>query len=174
MRNQSKSRFVNGVISAFIVCFFLVHGLLGSLVGVLPIKTAGAWAAWIGVAVVVAHVVVSIVTSYQQMTDEQFPPSARKKRHLVLKWCTGILLATIVCAHIVYTRATGAAADVSPALPAVVIVILSAVLAWHICVGAKSLLKDIGLDKGLMTPLRVVVCILAVAFAVMAIATIVL
>jgi succinate dehydrogenase hydrophobic anchor subunit len=47
--------------------------------------------------------------------------------------------------------------------------VLAAVLAWHICVGMKSLLKDVGLSRSLRTPLRVAVCILAALFAYAAI-----
>ena len=112
------------------------------------------------------HVVLSIVTSYQQLTDVEFPPSSRKKRHLALKWFTGALLACSIATHIACVRVPGLVASF-PLLPKLATVVLSIVLAWHICVGMKSLLKDIGLSKRLMTPLRVVVCVLAAVFCFM-------
>ena len=165
MRKRSTSRFANGIISALIVCFFIVHGLMGSLSSLFSLSSAAAWIVWIGMVFVAAHVVVSIVTSYQQMTDAEFPPSPRKKRHLVLKWTTGGLLLVMAGAHIACMRMFGAAAAQSSITAAIVTVALAAVLATHVCVGAKSLLTDLELSKGFMKPLRVVVIVLVVVIS---------
>ena len=164
VNKRPTSRIVNGAISAFIVCFFIAHGFLGSLGPMLSLSSSMAWVVWVGMVIVAVHVVASIVTSYQQMTDKQFPPSPRKKRHLVFKWVTGILLASAVAVHVACMRVAGLVLA-APFLPKTATVVLSGVLAWHICVGMKSLLTDVGLDKKLVNPLRVVVCVLAAAFA---------
>ena len=166
MRKRLNMRLANGVASAAIVCFFLLHGLLGSFAFALPSAHPFLWVVWIGVGFVVLHVMLSVVTSYQQLTDVEFPPSSRKKRHLALKWLTGILLACSIVTHIACARVPGLVASF-PLLPTLATVVLSIVLAWHICVGMKSLLKDIGLSKRLMTPLRIVMCVLAAVFCFM-------
>ena len=168
MRKRSNMRLVNGVVSAAIACFFLAHGLLGSLVPFVAYTGFPRWIVWVGIGFVAVHVCLSVATSYEQLTDAQFPPSARKKRHLALKWATGGLLAAAVAIHVVCMRATSA---FSPVTIALVAIVLAAVLAVHVWVGMKSLLKDIGLSKGLITPLRVATCALAVAFAVAAVAS---
>ncbi|MBP3866956.1 MAG: hypothetical protein J6D25_04020 [Eggerthellaceae bacterium] len=161
-----NTRFANGIVSALIVVFFLAHGLLGSFAFALPSAHPLLWVVWVGVGFVVLHVALSVVTSYQQLSDREFPPSARKKRHLALKWATGGLLAASIVAHIACMRVP-VLVIAAPFLPKLSTVVLSAVLAWHISVGMKSLLKDIGLSKQLMTPLRVLVCMLAAAFCIM-------
>ena len=93
MRKRPIARFVNGIASAVILAFFIAHAFLGSFRGVFSSDSPPAWVLWAGIAVVAFHVVASVVTSYQQITDEEFPPSVRKKRHLLLKWVTGGLLA---------------------------------------------------------------------------------
>ena len=174
MGKGSKARHVNGIISAVIVVFFLVHAALGSIESTPSSESPIRWVIWAGVCLVGVHVLTSIVTSYQQMTDKEFPPSARKKRHLVLKWVTGVLLASAVFVHVSNVQATGAGEAVPPEALAAATVVLAAVLAWHIFVGVKSMLTDVGLSKGLMTPLRVIVIVLAVVFAISAIAAVVL
>lgn len=159
----SKKRFANGVIAAVILVFFLAHASLGSLSSLVGYTSPFMWLVWVGVAVVAVHVVASVVTSFEQLNDQEHPPSSRKKRHLTLKLATGALLAASIVAHIL-SRRVPAIVIAAPFLPRLSIVVLSAVLAWHICVGMKSLLDDIGLSNRLLMPLRVVVCAFAVAF----------
>ena len=170
----SKARFANGVISAAIVVFFLVHAALGSLSGLFGLKSPLAWLVWVGVALIAAHIVVSVVTSREQLSDVEHPPSVRKKRHLALKWATGGLLAAAAIAHIATMWTWGAEAVQSAASGAALTVVLSAVLAVHLCVGSKSLLKDLGIDRRYKTAFRVIVCILAALFALSAIVAVVL
>lgn len=167
VRKSPRARFANGVVSAIVLCFFTIHALLGTFAPVFSYTSPFRWVVWVGVGIIGVHVVLSIVTSYLQMTDAEFPPSDRKKRHLVLKWVTGLLLVGSVVLHIVCMRFPGLFSGV-PFVPRLATVVLAGALAWHACVGMKSMLKDVGLGKRLMTPLRVVVCALAVVFAVMA------
>jgi hypothetical protein len=98
-----------------IVVFFLVHAALGSLSGLFGLKSPLAWLVWVGVALIAAHIVVSVVTSREQLSDVEHPPSVRKKRHLVLKWATGGLLAAAAIAHIATMWTWGAEAVQSAA-----------------------------------------------------------
>lgn len=166
----SKARFANGIIAAVLVAFFLIHAALGSLSGVVGYKSPFTILVWAGVAIVVAHVVASIITSREQLNDSERPPSPRKKRHLALKWATGALLAVLAVVHIVGMRMWGADAVQSTVTGVALTIVLAIVLCWHICVGMKSMLVDVGWSKGLLTPLRIVVIALAVVFVVMAIA----
>lgn len=172
MRKGSKARFVNGIISALIVVFFAVHGILGSLAGLIGFKSSFSFLAWAGVAFVAMHVMACIVTSYQQLTDTVRPPSVQKKRHLVLKWITGIPLACTVAIHIVSIRLYGAG-FVFTAQGAVLTIVLALLLAWHMCVGAKSLLKDLNIDRKYRTVFRVCACCLAAFFCLAALLNII-
>jgi succinate dehydrogenase hydrophobic anchor subunit len=165
---RTKSRHANGVVTAVVVCFFLIHGLLGSFAPSVAYSQVMRMAVWVGVGLVAVHAVLCVVTSYEQLTDTEFPPSINKKRHLVLKWVTGVLLAGAVAVHVICMRNPGAFAA-GPFVPRLALAVLAAVLAWHTCVGVKSLLKDVGLSRSLRTPLRVAVCILAALFAYAAI-----
>ena len=158
MRPRFTMRGANGVVSAVIVVFFLAHGVLGAVAGLTGFMSPYAQAVWLGVALVGVHVMASIATSVQQLTDTQRPPSARKKRHLALKWVTGLALGVLALAHVAMPKSSLAAS--------VVIVVLSAALAVHVSVGAKSLLKDLGIDRRYMSALRIVVCVVAAALVV--------
>ena len=157
MGNRPTARFVNGVIAALITVAFLVHGALGSLSVAVGLPTSLAWLVWGAVILAIVHVAVSIVTSNQQLTDAERPPSARKKRHLALKWATGGLLGVAAVVHIVLPKSSTSAAFV--------IVVVSVLLAIHLCVGSKSLLKDLEIDRRYKTAFRIVVCVLAAVFA---------
>ena len=153
---SSKARVVNGVIAALITVIFLVHGTMGSLSALFGFSGAFAWVVWGAVILAGLHVAASLVTSAQQLTDREFPPSRRKKAHLALKWATGVLLAIVAIAHIVLPKSSTVAAGV--------IVAVSVVLAVHVCVGSKSLLKDLGLGRRYKWPLRIVVCLFTALF----------
>ncbi|MBQ9042430.1 MAG: hypothetical protein IJ111_15680 [Eggerthellaceae bacterium] len=155
---SSKARVVNGVIAALITIIFLVHGTMGSLSALFGFSGALAWVVWGAVILACLHVVVSALTSAQQLTDKEFPPSRRKKAHLALKWVTGGLLAVAAIAHIILPKSSVAAAGV--------IVAVSVVLAVHVWVGSKSLLTDLGFSRRYMWPLRIVVCLFAALFVV--------
>lgn len=157
MNARSKARFANGIVSAVLVVFFLVHGLLGCAVILFGYSSPFAWAVWAGMALVGVHVVASIVTSREQLSDKERPPSPRKKRHLALKWATGAGLAVCVAAHVLLKDAFSARAAT---------VAVAAMLAVHLCVGSKSLLADLNIDRRFQTAFRVVACAFAVVFVV--------
>lgn len=151
------ARGLNGAVSAIVAVFFLVHGALGALAALTGFSSPFAWAVWVGVALIGVHVVVSVVTSAEQLGDAERPPSARKKRHLALKWATGALLAVCAGAHVLV--------PLGRAVSSWIIVGVSIALAAHVCVGARSLLKDLGIDRRHKTAVRVVVVAFAAVFA---------
>ena len=156
---------VNGIVSAIVVVFFVAHSILGGLESVTPLRSSAPWIIWIGVGAIVVHIAVSAVTSYEQLTDAEFPPSKRKKQHLALKWATGGVLAALAIAHIATTMLYGPdAVQASFAFSALVLMLVAA-LTIHMWVGAKSLVVDLGLSKSLILPFRVIVCLVAVVVA---------
>ena len=162
MGKGSKTRNANGVISAVLVVFFLAHGVVGSLAILFGYMSPLTWLVWVGVVLVAVHVVVSVFTSRDQLTDPDFPPSARKKRHLALKWATGIVLVACVACHVM---CEGAVAE------RVAIVAVAVMLAVHACVGGKSLLKDLNIDRRYKGAFRIAVCVFAAVYVVAVIAS---
>ena len=158
MGKRLTSRFANGVVAALITAGFLVHGTLGALMAVAGLSSSLSWLVWGAVGLAGVHVVASVVTSVQQLTDAERPPSARKKRHLALKWATGALLGVVAAVHIALPASAAASAGA--------IVALSVVLAVHLCVCSRSLLKDLGIDRRYKTAFRVAVCAFAALFVV--------
>ena len=145
-------RKANGIVAALITLLFLAHALLGS--ASLHVSTPSTFKVFVlvGVAAIAVHVALSIGTSAQQMNDKERPPSPRKKRHLALKWVTGAVLALVAVVHVVGGMELGGR---------VTLALLAAAIAVHACVGAKSLLKDVGLSDVWRLPFRICVCILA-------------
>lgn len=168
MRKRLDMRFANGVVSAAIVAFFLVHATLGTLLGLVGFLSPFTWLVWVGVALIGVHVALSIFTSREQLTDLERPPSPRKKRHLVLKWATGGLLALVAVAHVVAIRLGGMAAVNSTVTGALLTACLAVVLAVHLCVGSKSMLKDLNISRRYKLAFRLVVCAFAAFFAISA------
>lgn len=153
MRRRITARLVNGILAAGVTVAFLAHALLGGVSAVTGYTSGLIWLVWVFAALAVAHIVASGVTSHEQLTDAERPPSVRKKRHLLLKWVTGGLLLVVACVHVLLPRETWSAIAVTVAL--------AAVLAVHVCVGSKSLLKDLGIDRRYKMVFRVVVCTIA-------------
>ena len=97
-----KLRLLNALIaSAIAVFFFLAHSALGTaslfiegLVNSVP------WLVWAMFGAVAAHVLASVSTTALMLTDTERPPSSRKKRHFVLKWATGSVLAATIAVHL--------------------------------------------------------------------------
>ena len=160
-RPRSLARRINGIVSACIVVFFLAHGILGGISALTDFSSPLTWLVWVGVAFVVVHVVLSIVTSRQQLTDTVRPPSEAKRRHLLLKWVTGILLAVLVVIHIVVMRVVGPDTVQSTVTGVALIIALVVVLAAHIGLGSKSLLKDLNVDRKWRNTFRIAVCAVA-------------
>lgn len=135
--SDNTLRSVNAILALVLVVFFLAHALLGALWMGGLLSDDLAFLVWLGIILVAVHVIMCCLTSARQLGDEQFPPSRRKKRHLALKWATGVVLLACATIHIVLQD-----------IPQVSIVIIASIalaaLAWHACVCAKSLLKDLG------------------------------
>ena len=166
MRKKPTARFINGVLAIAIIAFFAVHGIFGAVSAFVDIPRNLAWLVWAGVVVAGAHVLASVVTSYQQMADKERPPSPRKKRHLMLKWATGALLAIAAAMHIADMQAAGGSLEAMGATGLITLLALIAFVIIHACVGVRSLLKDIGADRNRKTAVRVAVCAVFAAIAV--------
>ena len=159
-------RFINGVLTIAIVSFFAVHGIFGAVSTFIDIPRNFAWLVWAGVVVIGIHVLASVVTSYQQMNDKERPPSPRKKRHLMLKWGTGALLALTAAMHIADMQKSGGSLEGAGTIGLISLLALIAIVAVHTCIGVRSLLKDIGADRDRKIAVRVVVCVVFAAIAV--------
>lgn len=166
MGKKPTARFVNGVLAIAIAAFFAVHGIFGAVSAFVDIPRGLAWLVWAGVVVVGVHVLASVVTSYQQMADKERPPSPRKKRHLVLKWATGGALAAAAAMHIVDMQMAGGSLEGAGATGLVTLLALIAFVAVHVCVGARSLLKDIGADRNRKNIVRIATCAVCAAIAI--------
>lgn len=161
---QDTVRRICGIVTAVLCLIIAVHMVAGGLSLVLPIPRTFEPVVWAGVALLLAHIIVCVVTSYQMMTDKERPPSVHKKRHLVLKWATGGLVVATAAAHVI-----GRAFSSTPAADASALALSAALavfVAWHAFVGAKSLLKDININRKYRNLVRAV----AVAVAAFAIA----
>ncbi|MDO5117535.1 MAG: hypothetical protein Q4D34_03520 [Eggerthellaceae bacterium] len=165
-RPHTRARVVNAVAACFIMLLFLVHACLGTLKLYWPdMPSSLEFIVWFGVAVIVFHVIASIVTTYEMWTDTVRPPSDRKKRHQVLKWVTGVLLACSIVVHqLCVAQLLPPAAVDTLTLPALIVTAI--LLCWHLFVGAKSLTRDLNLRGALRTPLRVMFIVITVVVCV--------
>lgn len=145
-RKPTPLRTANGMVAALLCLIFLVHAVLGSVkFGNLTFANHFSWVIWVGVALLVVHIIMSVGTTVSMYTDTVRPPSQKKKRHQVLKWVTGCALLAVAALHMAFTsglRAGGAVAALTP-ITYVLMAVLIAALAWHILVASKSLLKDL-------------------------------
>lgn len=141
-------RKVNGAIAAILCLFFLVHGILGILGTDGAVTAELAFAIWVFFIAALVHGLLSIVTSWQMLHDAERPPSRRKKRHLVLKWVTGLALLLIACIHALLPEHAAAWSSVS--------ILVALAFAVHMYVGSKSLTSDLGLPHGMRIAFRLV------------------
>lgn len=169
MHPDQRARRTNGLISAFIIAFFVAHGALGCALLAFGFNDALSVAVWAGVGIVGVHVVLCVATSVYQLTDTVRPPSVHKKRHLALKWATGVALAVGALVHVLCFRVFGESGEALTVPAALVIVAVAAFLSAHVCVGSKSLLKDMGLDRSLRPAVRAVAVVAGVAFGLVAV-----
>ena len=142
-----KLRLFNALVASVVAVFFLVHSGLGTtsffvdgLVNSVP------WLVWGMLGVVGVHVVASVAATVLMVTDKERPPSARKKRHFVLKWVTGALLALVIGVHLVcviFPEGIGLGASQFK----VPFLLLLVALAWHVGIATKSLARDLGIGK---------------------------
>ncbi|WP_206214660.1 hypothetical protein [Adlercreutzia sp. ZJ242] len=131
-----------------LVAAFFLHAIVGTLWLRFGLSDHLAWVVWVAVSVAGAHIGLSAATSCSMLTDRQRPPSSRKRMHLVLKWASGGMLLTAALIHVT-AGLTGRTPEARCFLLAVV-----ALLTWHSFVGAKSLLKDLGIPTRLKGSLR--------------------
>lgn len=141
-------RKVNGAIAGVLCLFFLVHGILGILWTSGAINAELAFVIWAFFIAALVHGLLSIVTSRRMLHDAERPPSRRKKRHLVLKWVTGLALLLIACVHALLPEHAAAWPSVS--------ILVALALAVHMYVGGKSLTSDLGLPRGMCIAFRLV------------------
>ena len=140
-----KLRLLNALVASAIAVFFLAHSALGTaslfiegLVNSVP------WLVWAGAAG--AHVLASVGATALMLTDTERPPSSRKKRHFVLKWATGAVLAAAIAVHLFCILCPGSL-PVFPHQTKVSFLLLLAALAWHVGIATKSLARDLGIGK---------------------------
>ncbi len=151
-----KLRLFNALVASVVAVFFLVHSGLGTasffvdgLVNSVP------WLVWGMLGVVGVHVVASVAATVLMLTDKERPPSARKKRHFVLKWVTGALLALVIGLHLVCVIfPEGIGLDACQLK--VPFLLLLAALAWHVGIATKSLARDLGIGKKTRDVMRAV------------------
>ena len=163
---EDPYRRINAFLAAAITLFFLLHGILGSLLLLFP-GFPHEWAVlvWIGAVLVGLHVILSIITTQRMLTDTRRPPSPRKKRHQALKWVTGVVLLICVILHLTLFQGQGSPASLlkDHLVALILMVMLAASLGVHICTGVKSLTRDLELSKDLRLPLRLAIILISAA-----------
>ena len=142
-----KLRLANALVASAIAVFFLAHSTLGvkslfvdGLVNSVP------WLVWIMFCAVGVHVLASVGATALLLTDTERPPSSRKKRHFVLKWATGAVMAAAIAVHLFCILCPGSL-PVFPHQTRVSFLLLLAALAWHVGIATKSLARDLGIGK---------------------------
>ena len=163
-RPRSKVRLVNACVAALLIVYFLIHAVLGVAEVGTPWRGALEWMVWLGVVAIVVHICLCAATTYSMWTDKERPASDRKKRHQIKKWLTGGLMLVLAVAHI---ATGGIPLDGPSAAKALLAAVLLAVLAWHACVGARSLNHDLRFPRELrawICTLVVVACLTIAAF----------
>ncbi|WP_297157446.1 hypothetical protein [uncultured Ellagibacter sp.] len=142
-----KLRLFNALVASAIAVFFLAHSLLGAasffvegLVNHVP------WLTWAMFGAVGIHVFASAGATASMLTDTERPPSSRKKRHFVLKWTTGAVLALVIAAHLICVLCPENLLAFSHQAKVPFLLLLAA-LAWHVGIATKSLARDLGIGK---------------------------
>ena len=88
------------------------------------------------------------------LCDEARPPSAKKKAHQIKKWVTGVLIGVVAVAHVLTVFET--------LLWSVIALALDVALVTHVCVCAKSLVKDLKLTPRWRYVIRVFVIAISI------------
>lgn len=162
---DSLVRRVNAIAALALACFFLTHAALGVLSARMLVSDELAFIAWGGAAVGACHMALCVFTSRSMLTDADRPPSSKKKRHLALKWVTGIALALMAACHM--AAGGGKAAD-GDAFRTMLLIVLLAALVWHSVVGVKSLTRDLGITSRARAPMRAAAIAVGAAIAMAA------
>ena len=146
-------RRANGIASLLLLAVFSAHAIMGALFCWSVASGEVGWVVWVGVCIAVLHVALSIGTTRHMLHDEVRPPSAKKKAHQLKKWISGVLVGVVCAAHVLTIFETR--------LWFVIVLTLDVALAAHVCVSAKSLVKDLRLAPNL----RYVIRVFAIAIA---------
>ncbi|MBR2188284.1 MAG: pilus assembly protein PilX [Eubacterium sp.] len=64
-------RKINAVLSALLLCIFLIHGVMGSFMLLGVGSSAGKILAWIGVLILIAHTVIGVLLTVQTLRTEK-------------------------------------------------------------------------------------------------------
>ena len=145
--SAEKLRLLNALVASAIAVFFLAHSMLGvASLFVEGLVNSVPWLVWIMFGAVGVHVLASVGTTALMLADTARPPSSRKKRHFVLKWATGAVLAAAIAVHLFCILCPGSL-PVFPHLTRVSFLLLLAALAWHVGIATKSLARDLGIGK---------------------------
>lgn len=96
---QDRTRWTNGILAALAALLFFLHAALGCLFALGIVSNLIAFMVWIAIGIAGLHVITCVITSFQMLNDKVRPPSVRKKRHLVLKWVTGVLILLVAGMH---------------------------------------------------------------------------
>lgn len=139
-------RTANGIFASITCFIFLAHVVLGAWKFFdLSFEGKYVWMVWVGVGVLAVHIALSVGTTVSMLTDTKRPPSAKKKRHQLMKWITGVTLLAAALVHVSTTSAiaNGGVVHELSWLEFALMLVVAAALAWHIFVASKSLLKDL-------------------------------
>ena len=142
-----KLRLLNALVASAIAVFFLAHSALGTAsLFVEGLVNSVPWLVWAMFGAAAVHMLASVSTTALMLTDTERPPSSRKKRHFVLKWATGSVLAATIAVHLFCVLCPGSL-PVFPHQTKVSFLLLLAALAWHVGIATKSLARDLGIGK---------------------------
>lgn len=145
--SAEKLRLLNALVASAIAVFFLAHSTLGAaLLFVKGLVNSVPWLVWIMFGAVGAHVLACVGATCLMLTDTERPPSSRKKRHFVLKWATGVVLAATIAVHLFCILCPGSLPVFPNQIKASFLLLLAA-LAWHVGIATKSLARDLGIWK---------------------------
>ena len=137
-----------------LLAVFSAHAIMGALFCWGMLSDELSWIVWVGVGVIAVHVALSVVTTCQMLCDEARPPSAKKKAHQIKKWVTGVLIGVVAVAHVLTVFET--------LLWSVIALALDVALVTHVCVCAKSLVKDLKLAPRWRYVIRVFVIAISI------------
>ena len=162
-----KLRLVNALVASAIAAFFLAHSMLGvASLFVEGLVNSVPWLVWIMFGAVAVHALASVGATCLMLTDTERPPSFRKKRHFVLKWATGAVLAAAIAVHLFCILCPGSL-PVFPNQTKVSFLLLLAALAWHVGIATKSLARDLGIGKRTRDIMRAIYVLAVFALVVL-------
>ena len=154
--SAEKLRLLNALVASAIAVFFFAHSALGTAsLFVEGLTNSLPWLAWIMFGAAGAHVLASVGATALMLTDTERPPSSRKKRHFVLKWATGAVLAAASAVHL-FCILCPDSLPVFPHQTRLSFLLLLAALAWHVGIATKSLARDMGIGKRTRDTMRAV------------------